>query len=76
MSVIAKITDKSVTFQLKVVKYSIVLFHQITGTQFLRAIGVVKMRGSSHTESLHPMAITENGIVILREPFSEEFKIQ
>lgn len=54
----------------------VTMFHQIVGTQFMRAMGVVKMRGTSHTESLHPLVITENGLVVLKgKTFHENFKI-
>jgi len=52
------------------------LFHTLSKTQFIRAIGVVKMRGTAHTESLHPVMITEQGLVVLKnKTFPEDFSV-
>lgn len=53
----------------------ITLFHKVVGTQFIRAMGVVKMRGTAHSENLHPVII-KNGLVILKDKtFPEDFRV-
>jgi KaiC/GvpD/RAD55 family RecA-like ATPase len=42
----------------------IVLYYTRTGSQFSRALTVWKMRGSGHSNKLHPYAITDKGVVI------------
>ncbi len=44
----------------------VVLFHKMIGNTFVRAVGIVKMRGSKHTEIVHPIRI-ENGIKVFTE---------
>jgi len=45
------------------------------GTQFTRALSVIKMRGTGHTDSLHPVLIREDGLKVLpKQTFPEGFK--
>lgn len=54
----------------------VILFHPVVGIKFTRAIGVVKMRGTAHSESLHPVVITDLGVNVLHSSmFNENFKI-
>jgi len=52
------------------------MFHKMAGTQFIRAINIVKMRGTSHTENLHPLIIKEGGITVVKSSiFPENFTV-
>ncbi len=53
------------------------LFHKAVGTQFVRAIGVIKMRGSGHSDTIHPLAISDlTGINVLKDlPLPDNFRI-
>ncbi|MBM3309762.1 MAG: hypothetical protein FJY77_05840 [Candidatus Altiarchaeales archaeon] len=52
------------------------MFHQMAGTQFIRAINIVKMRGTAHTENLHPLIIKEGGITVVKSSiFPENFTV-
>jgi circadian clock protein KaiC len=52
------------------------LFHQIVGTKFVRALGVVKMRGTAHTDTLQPIIITDEGLIIINDSsVLSEFRI-
>lgn len=53
------------------------LFHKVVGTQFVRAIGVIKMRGSGHSDALHPLGISGlTGINILKDlPLPDNFRV-
>jgi KaiC/GvpD/RAD55 family RecA-like ATPase len=42
----------------------VVLYYRKVDAQFARALTVWKMRGTNHSQKLHPYAITENGIVV------------
>ncbi len=42
----------------------IVLYYTRTGSQFSRALTVWKMRGTAHSNKLHPYKITDKGIMI------------
>ena len=42
----------------------IVLYYERTNSSFSRAIQVWKMRGSAHSEKIHPYKITSQGIVV------------
>ncbi len=56
----------------------IVLFYTKTGTQFSRSLTIWKMRGTAHSEKIHPFQITPQGIVVYprEEIFAEEeFKL-
>jgi circadian clock protein KaiC len=44
------------------------LFHQIVGNKFVRALGVVKMRGTAHTDTLQPILLTDEGFVVVEGP--------
>jgi KaiC/GvpD/RAD55 family RecA-like ATPase len=46
---------------------AVVLYYNWVDTAFVRAIQVWKMRGSSHSERLHPYKITESGITVYAE---------
>jgi len=50
---------------------AIVMYYSRIDATFSRAIQVWKMRGSSHSESLHPYKITDHGIVVF--PKEEAF---
>lgn len=50
---------------------AIVLYYKRVDSAFSRAIQVWKMRGSSHSERLHPYKITDKGIVVF--PKEEAF---
>ncbi len=51
------------------------LFHNIVGTKFIRAVGVVKMRGTAHSDTLQPILITSNGLVVVSDvPLPTDFK--
>lgn len=45
----------------------IVLYYERRYSQFSRAIQIWKMRGSPHSEKLHPYRITEKGVVVYPE---------
>lgn len=45
----------------------VVLFHKMVGNTFVRAIGVIKMRGTKFSEFVFPMRITKKGIVVFAE---------
>ncbi|MDD3888233.1 MAG: ATPase domain-containing protein [Patescibacteria group bacterium] len=45
----------------------IYLFYHKVMNQFMRMISVVKMRGTKHSEKIHPMKITNKGIEVLNE---------
>lgn len=45
----------------------VVLYYERLQSSFLRAVQVWKLRGSTHSEKLHPYAITEKGIIIYPE---------
>ncbi|MBU0762592.1 MAG: hypothetical protein KKD39_06160 [Candidatus Altiarchaeota archaeon] len=53
------------------------LFHKVVGSQFVRAIGVIKMRGSSHSDTIHPLGISEvTGVNVLKDlPLPENFRV-
>jgi circadian clock protein KaiC len=53
------------------------LFHKVVGTQFVRAVGVIKMRGSSHSDTIHPLGISEKtGVNILKDlPLPDNFRV-
>lgn len=54
----------------------VTMFHPIVGTEFSRAIGVVKMRGTVHSESLHPVMLSDKGIAILKSKnFPSNFSV-
>ncbi len=50
-----------------------VLYYSRTGSQFSRALTVWKMRGSKHSNKLHPYSITEKGVTVYskEEAFSK-----
>jgi KaiC/GvpD/RAD55 family RecA-like ATPase len=45
----------------------VVLYYERLQSTFLRAIQIWKLRGSTHSEKLHPYAITDKGIVVYPE---------
>jgi len=45
----------------------IYLFYTKVMNQFMRMISVVKMRGTKHSEKIHPLKITSKGIEVLNE---------
>jgi len=51
----------------------IVLYYTKTGSQFSRAVTVWKMRGSEHSNKLHPYTITNKGVTVFHkeEAFSK-----
>ena len=54
----------------------ITLYHKAVKNRFYRAIAVIKMRGSSHSEKIHAMSITKNGIKIsLKRKLPAGFKV-
>jgi len=42
----------------------IVLYYKKIDSQFARAITVWKMRGTNHSQKLHPYTITKNGVIV------------
>ncbi|UCD03388.1 MAG: AAA family ATPase [Candidatus Aenigmatarchaeota archaeon] len=46
---------------------AIVLYYNRIGSAFSRAVQVWKMRGTSHSEKLHPYKITDKGVVVFPE---------
>ena len=54
----------------------VTLFNKITDVQFVRAVGVVKMRGSSHSDFLHPVMISGEGLAVLAgAAFPDNFRV-
>ncbi len=51
----------------------IVLYRIPRETSFARAIHVWKMRGSAHSENIHPYSITEKGIVVYPKEETKSF---
>ena len=42
-------------------------YHTKLSNQFMRMIAVIKMRGTSHSEKIHPLRFTKNGLEVLSE---------
>lgn len=42
----------------------IALFHRVVGNIFVRAVSIVKMRGSGHSDMIHPVRLTPTGFKI------------
>ncbi len=52
----------------------ILLYHSKIENRFIRSVGILKMRGTKISEKLHPVKITENGIVVLaKQELFDEF---
>ncbi|MEM2918424.1 MAG: ATPase domain-containing protein [Candidatus Altiarchaeota archaeon] len=43
----------------------IALFHKLVGTSFQRSLAIIKMRETAHSEKLHPLKITCDGLIVL-----------
>lgn len=40
------------------------LYYRMVGSEFLRMIGIIKMRGTKHSTKLHPIEFTPQGMVV------------
>lgn len=45
----------------------VILFHKMIGNTFVRAVSIVKMRGSKHSEIAHPIGFDVGGIRVFTE---------
>lgn len=54
----------------------ITLFRKLVGAHFIRALSVTKMRGTAHTDHVHPISIEEGGLIVQRKPYPQELKLQ
>ncbi len=55
----------------------VALFHKVIGNIFVRAVSIVKMRGTSHSDVIHPVRLTGTGFKIYpTETLPEGFNIR